>query len=98
MMDISIERQCLKSHSYDQPRAGWSYLGVNMRDVYILIELDRTSSLMSSCCCAVKISIAPINLIISSSTVVLPERSVNRYTACLSFRHTRHHHGSLYLE
>lgn len=33
---------------------------------------------MSSCCCAVKISIAPINLIISSSTVVLPEKSVSQ--------------------
>lgn len=88
----------LKSHGYDQPRAGGSNLGVNMWDVSILVGLDGTSSLMSSCCCAVKISIAPINLIISSSTVVLPERSVNRYTASQSFRHTCHRHGSLYLE
>lgn len=40
--------------------------------------LSCTSSLMSSCCCAVKISIAPINLIINSSTVVLPEKPINQ--------------------
>lgn len=40
--------------------------------------LSCTSSLMSSCCCAVKISIAPINLIINSSTVVLPEKPISQ--------------------
>lgn len=43
-----------------------------IEDVLLLFK-DVTSSLMSSCCCAVKISMAPINLIISSSTVVFPK-------------------------
>lgn len=57
-------------------------------------NMSCTSSLMSSCCCAVKISIAPINLIINSSTVELPEKSnnwlINHYATRRLFCQTFH--------